>query len=115
VAQDKPRRDPLERRTIWVLALAVIAFVLPSGGLALYGSPDWWNVVLWIIGNTLLVFAIAAAGLALTPGSPLMPGTVTARRAEILTIGLLLLWLGLVLILVNLSILAVDAIGETNF
>ena len=57
MAQDRPRRDPFERRTIWVLALAVLAFVLPSWGLAFTGEPEWWNVTLWIVGNALQIAA----------------------------------------------------------
>jgi hypothetical protein len=115
VAQDRPRRDPLERRTIWILALAVIAIIIPSGGLALYGGQEWWNVTLWIVGNVSLLFAIAAAGLALAPASAMMPGTLGARRPELVTVAILLLWLGLALILADLSVLAVDSIGETGF
>ena len=115
MAQDKPRRDPLERRTIWILALAVIAFVLPSGGLALYGGQEWWNVALWIAGNACLLLAIGAAGLALAPASAILPGALGARRPELVTVAILLLWLGLALILADLSILAVDAIGESDF
>jgi hypothetical protein len=115
VAQDRPRRDPLERRTIWILALSVIAFVIPSGGLALYGGQEWWNVTLWIAGNALLLFAIGAAGLALAPASAMLPGTLGARRPELVTVAILLLWLGLALILSNLSVLAVDSIGDSDF
>ena len=115
MAQDKPRRDPLERRTIWVLALAVIAMILP-GGFALYGGgPDWWNAALWIAGNALLLLAIGAAGLALAPSSAVLPGGLAARRPELVTVAILLLWLGLALILANLSVIAVDAIGESDF
>ncbi len=115
MAQEKLRKDRYERRTIWVLALSVIVFVLPSGGLALYGGPDWWNVALWIAGNSLLMLAVLAAGLALAPASAILPGMLGERRPELVTVAILLLWLGLVLILVNLSILAVDAIGEPVF
>jgi hypothetical protein len=115
VAQDKPRRDSLERRTIWILALAVIAVVLPSGGLALYGGQEWWNVTLWIAGNAMLLLAIGAAGLALSPPSAVLPGSIAERRPELVTVAILLLWLGLALILANLSVIAVDAIGESDF
>lgn len=115
MAQDRPRRDPLERRTIWILALAVIAMILPAGGLALYGGPEWWNVTLWIVGNACLLFAIGAAGLALTPASAILPGTLATRRPELVTVAIFLLWLGLALILANLSVIAVDAIGESDF
>jgi len=39
VAQDRPRRDPYERRTIWVFALAVFTLILPSYQLTLFGGP----------------------------------------------------------------------------
>ena len=115
MAQNRPRRDPLERRTIWVLALAIIAFVIPSSGLALYGGQEWWNVTLWIAGNAMLLFAIGAAGLALAPTSAVLPGMLAERRPELVTVAILLLWLGLALILANLSVIAVDAIGESDF
>lgn len=115
MAQDRPRRDPLERRTIWILALAVIAFVIPSGGLALYGGQEWWNVALWIAGNAFLLLAIGAAGLALVPASAILPSALGTRRPELVTVAILLLWLGLALILADFSILAVDAIGEQSF
>jgi len=115
VAQNRPRRDPLERRTIWILALAVIAMILPTGGLALYGGQEWWNAALWIAGNAMLLLAIGAAGLALAPPSAVLPGTLAEWRPELVTVAILLLWLGLALILADLSVIAVDAIGESDF
>jgi hypothetical protein len=93
----------------------VFALILPSFELTLFGGPDWWNVVLWIIGNVALLLAVGAAGLALAPRSVLMPPVVDARRAEAVSLAIVLIWLGLALILANVSIIAIDAIGESGF
>jgi peptidoglycan/LPS O-acetylase OafA/YrhL len=115
VAQDRPRRDPFERRTIWVFALAVLALVLPQWSLTLFGGPDWWNVALWIAGSAAILFAVGAAGVALMPASSVMPREIDVGRAEIVSLAIVLLWLGLALILANLSVMAVDMIGESGF
>ena len=112
MAQDRPRRDPLERRTTWVFALAVLTLILPQG-FTLYGGPaEWWNVALWMSGSVALLLAIAAAGVALMPRSELMPPAVDARRAEAVSLAIVFIWLGLALILANFSIIAIDAIGQ---
>ena len=116
MAQEKPRRDPFERRTVWVLTLAVLALILPSAGLSLYGGPDWWTVAIWIAGNEALILAIGAAGLALMPTRALLPAVIRTRsRAGLVSAAIVLLWLGLALIFVDYSIIAVDAIGESDF
>jgi hypothetical protein len=115
VAQDRPRRDPFERRTIWVFALAVLALVLPQWSLSLFGGPDWWNVALWIAGSVAILLAVGAAGVALMPASSVMPRQIDASRAEIVSLAIVLLWLGLALVLANLSVMAVDLIGESGF
>jgi len=115
VAQDRPRRDPLERRTTWVFALAVLTLILPQG-FTLYGGPaEWWNVVLWMSGSVALLLAIGAAGVALMPRNRLMPPAVDAGRAEAVSLAIVLIWLGLGLILANFSVIAIDAIGESDF
>ena len=116
MAQAKPRKDPFERRTVWVLTLAVLALILPSAGLSLYGGPDWWTVAIWIAGNAALVLAIGAAGLALMPTRAAFPPAIRARSsAELVSVAIVLLWLGLALVFIDYSIIAVDAIGESNF
>ena len=115
MAQDRPRRDPFERRTIWVFALAVLALVLPQWSLTLFGGPEWWNVALWIAGSVAVLFAVGAAGVALMPASSVMPRQVDRSRAEIVSLAIALLWLGLALVLANLSVMAVDSIGESGF
>jgi hypothetical protein len=115
VAQDRPRRDPYERRTIWVFALAVFTLILPSYQLTLFGGPEWWNVALWLAGNVALLLAVAAAGVALAPRSALMPPEVDARRTEAVSLALVLIWLGLALLLANISVIAFDAIGQSDF
>jgi hypothetical protein len=115
VAQDRPRRDPLERRAIWVFALAVLALILPSFELSLYGGPEWWNVALWIPGEVLVLVAVGAAGVALMPSSAVLPPAVDLRRAEVMSLAIVLLWVGLALVLANVSVIAVDSIGESEF
>jgi hypothetical protein len=113
--RDRPRRDPYERRTIWIFALAVLAMILPSFELSLYGGPEWWNVVLWIVGQVAVLFAVGAAGVALMPRSALMPPAVDQSRAEITSLAIILLWVGLALLLANISVIAIDAIGDSDF
>ena len=114
MAQDKPRRDPLERRTIWVFVVAIVAFVLPSISFAFLGGPEWWNVALWIAGETAILLAIGAAGVALMPLRAFLPA-VAQRDAEILSLAILLLWVGFAFMLINLSIVSIDALGESDF
>ncbi len=114
MAQDKPRRDPLERRTIWVFVVAIVAFVLPSISFAFLGGPEWWNVALWIAGETAILLAIGAAGVALMPLRTFLPA-VAQRDAEILSLAILLLWVGFAFMLINLSIVSIDALGESDF
>jgi hypothetical protein len=115
VAQDRPRRDPFERRTIWVFALAVLALILPSFELSLYGGPEWWNVALWMAGQIAILFAVGAAGVALMPRSTVLPSEIDLRRAEIASLAIVLLWVGLALALANISVIAIDALGESDF
>jgi hypothetical protein len=116
VGQEKLRRDPFERRTVWVLALTVAALVFPSTGLRLVGAPDWWTVALFVAGNAALVLAVAGAGLALMPTRAQLPAAIRRRtNAELLSLAIAFLWLGLALVFVNYSILAIDAIGEPDF
>ncbi len=95
-----------------MFALAVFALILPQWGLAVSGGPEWWNVVLWICGSVALLFAVGAAGVALMPSSGLMPPAIGTRRPETVSLAIVLIWLGLALILANISILAIDAIGQ---
>ena len=76
------------------------------------GGPEWWNVALWIGGSVAILFAVGAAGVALMPSSGLMPPAIGTRRPEIVSLAIVLIWLGLALILANISIIAIDAIGE---
>jgi hypothetical protein len=112
VAQDKPRRDPYERRTIWVFVLAVIASVLPFGLLSISG-PETWNVVLFVISQATLVLAVAASGLALVP--QVLPAVIRQRSGELLLGAVGLLWLAVLLTTIIASILAIDSIGEPGF
>lgn len=115
MAQDKPRKDPLERRTIWVFVLTIVAFVLPSIGFSFVGGPDWWNVALWIAGETAVLLAIGAAGVALMPRRTILPAVAQRDTAELLSFAILLLWLGFAFMLINLSIVSIDALGDSDF
>ena len=112
MAQDRPRRDPLERRTTWVFVLAVLTLILPQGFTLYGGAAEWWNVALWMSGSIALLLAVGAAGVALMPRSVLMPAAADAGRAEAASLAIVLIWLGLALMLANLSIIAIDAIGQ---
>jgi hypothetical protein len=112
VAQDRPRRDPFERRTIWVFALAVLTLILPQGFTLYGGAAEWWNVVLWMAGSIALLFGVGAAGVALMPRSEILPPAVDVRRAEAVSLAIVFIWLGLALMVANLSIIAIDAIGQ---
>jgi hypothetical protein len=98
-----------------VFALAVFALILPSFGQSLYGGAEWWNVALWMAGEIAILFAVGAAGVALMPASAVLPPAVDLRRPEVMTLAIVLLWVGLALVLANVSVMAVDLIGESNF
>jgi hypothetical protein len=95
-----------------VFALAVLALILPQGFTLYGGGAEWWNVALWMSGSIALLLAVGAAGVALMPRSQLMPPAVDAGRAEAVSLAIVLIWLGLALILANVSIIAIDAIGQ---
>jgi hypothetical protein len=114
VAQDKPRKNPYERRAIWVFVLAVVASVFPFGLFSLSG-PEVWNVVLFIVSQAALVLAVAASGLALAPGLEFMPATLSRRTGELLFSAVGLVWLSVLLTAISVSISAVDSIGDSGF
>ena len=114
MAQDKPRKDPYERRTIWIFVLAVLASVFPFGLFSLSG-PEVWSVVLFVITQAALVLAVAAAGLALVPSLGFIPPVLARHSGELLFCAVALLWLAVVLTAISVSITAVDAIGEPSF
>ena len=98
-----------------MFALAVFALILPSFGQSLYGGAEWWNVALWMAGEIAILFAVGAAGVALMPASALLPPAVDFRRPEVMTLAIVLLWVGLALVLANVSVMAIDMIGESGF
>jgi hypothetical protein len=114
VAQGKPRKDPYERRAIWVFVLAVAASVFPLGLFSVSG-PEVWNVVLFVVSQAALVVAVAAAGLALAPGLGFMPASLGGRSGELLFSAVGLVWLAVLLTAISVSISAVDSIGEPGF
>jgi hypothetical protein len=114
VAQGKPRKDPYERRTIWVFVLAVLASVFPFGLFSVSG-PEVWNVVLFIVSEAALVLAVAASGMALARGLGFMPAALGRRPGELLFAAVGLLWLAVLLTAISVSISAVDSIGDPGF
>lgn len=114
MAQDKPRKDPYERRAIWVFVLAVVASVFPFGLFTVSG-PEVWNVVLFIVSQAALVLAVAASGLALAPGLGFMPVGLRRRSGELLFSAVGLVWLAVLLTAISVSISAVDSIGDSGF
>ena len=92
-----------------MLALAVVAFVLPSSGFSLFAGGEAWRVGIWVAGQAALVLSVAASALAL------MPRRIIERDMdELLSWAMMLLWAGLALNAVNLSLAAVDSIGTPS-
>ncbi len=115
MAQDKPRKDRFERRTIWVFVLAVVASVFPFG-LISFSGPEVWNVALFVAAQAALVVAVAASGLALAPPTTgLLPAQLRRDTGELLFWAVALIWLAVLLTAVSVSITAVDSIGDPGF
>jgi hypothetical protein len=107
------RVDALERRAIWLIALATVTLVFGSFGfgfLSFAGDADWWRVALFVAAQAALVAAVGLAAL------PLVPGRAPAARIErVLLWAFALFWLALFLSALNTSISAIQAIGEQEF
>jgi hypothetical protein len=114
VAQDKPRKDRLERRTIWVFVLAVVASVFPFG-LISFSGPEVWNVALFVAAQAALVVAVAASGLALAPTTGFLPTQLRRDAGELLFSAIALIWLAVFLTAISVSITAIDSIGDPGF
>ena len=114
MAQDKPRKDRFERRTIWVFVLAVVASVFPFG-LFSFSGPEVWNVALFVAAQAALVVAVAASGLALTPPAGFLPTQLRRDTGELLFWAVALVWLAVLLTAISVSITAIDSIGDPGF
>jgi hypothetical protein len=98
------------------LALATLVLVFPSFGFSLIGGPGWWNIALFVATQAALVFSAAASALTLAPHVAYLPQPLRRReRPELLFWAFALLWGAMLLIAVNISIVAIDALGENDF
>ena len=114
MAQDKPRKDRFERRTVWVFVLAVVASVFPFG-LFSFSGPEIWNVALFVAAQAALVVAVAASGLALAPTTDFLPAQLRRDTGELLFWAIALIWLAVFLTAISVSITAIDSIGDPGF
>jgi hypothetical protein len=108
------RVDAFERRAIWLIALATVTLVFGSFGFGFLsfggGEADWWRVALFVAGQAALVAAVGLAALSLVPGR-----APPARVERVLLWAFALFWLALFLSSLNVSITAIQAIGEQEF
>jgi hypothetical protein len=110
---DAVRSDALERRAIWLIALATLVLVFGSFGFGLFtfgAETEWWRVVLFIPGQAALVTAVGLAALSLVPGR-----APPARVERVLLWAFALFWIALFLSALHVSISAIQAIGESGF
>jgi hypothetical protein len=116
MASEPSRKDPFERRATWALALATLVLVFPSFGLGLIGGPDWWNIALYVAAQAALVSSAAASALTLVTRDGYVPVALRRREpGELLFWGFALLWTALFLVALNISILAIDSLGDSDF
>jgi hypothetical protein len=107
--------ERIERRATWALALATIVLVFPSIGLTLLGGPGAWNVALFVAAQAALVLSVGAAALTLVPRPGYVPGALRRRDpVELLFWAYALLWIGLLLTALNVSITAIDYLGDSD-
>jgi hypothetical protein len=107
------RVDALERRAIWLIALATVTLVFGSFGfgfLSFAGDADWWRVALFVAAQAALVAAVGLAALALVPGR-----APAVRIERVILWAFALFWLALFLSALNTTISAIQAIGEQEF
>jgi hypothetical protein len=115
-ADERSRTDSVERRATWALALATVVLIFPSFGLGFLGGPKWWNIAFYVAAQAALVLSAGASALTLAPRAEALPQAVRRREpGELLFWAYALLWLALLLIALNISILVVEAYGENEF
>jgi hypothetical protein len=109
---DAVRVDALERRAIWLAALATIVLVFSSFGLGtfVFGGAEWWKVALFVAAQAALVASVGLSTLSLVPGR-----APAIRIERVLLWAFVLFWLALLLSALNVSISAIQAIGESGF
>jgi hypothetical protein len=111
--QNGMRVDVFERQAIWLIALATVVLVFGSFGFGIYsigGDADWWKVALFVAGQAALVAAVGLAALTLVPGR-----APAGRIERVLLWAFALFWLALFLSALNVSISAIQAIGDSGF
>jgi hypothetical protein len=107
--------ERIERRATWALAIATIVLVFPSFGLSFVGGPEAWNVALFVAAQAALVLSVGAAALALVPRPGYVPGALRRRDpVELLFWAYALLWIGLLLTALNVSVTAIDYLGSED-
>lgn len=108
------RADELERRAIWLLALGTIVLVFGTFGLFFSGD-EAWKVGLFVASQAALLAAVGAVALALIPGAVPVARNFAWRREQLLSWAFMLFWLALLLTVLNVSVSAIQGIGEGGF
>jgi hypothetical protein len=106
------RVDVFERRAIWLTALATLVLVFSSFGLGTFGfgGAEAWKIALFVATQAALVASIGLSALSLVPGR-----APAVRIERVLLWAFALFWLALFLSALNVSISAIDYIGEPGF
>jgi hypothetical protein len=107
---DDIRVDAFERRAIWLAALATVVLVFGTFTLGFTSQGEAWKVALLVASQAALVASVGLAALALVPGR-----ASAARIEAVLFWAFVLFWLALVLTAVNVSVSAIEYIGEPGF
>jgi hypothetical protein len=109
---DAVRVDALERRAIWLTALATVTLIFSSFGLGTFGfgGAETWKVALFVAAQAALVASVGLSALLLVPGR-----APAARIERVLLWAFALFWVALFLSALNVSISAIDYIGEPGF
>ena len=106
------RIDAFERRAIWLIALATLTLIFSSFGLGTFGlgGAEAWKVALFVAAQAALVASVGLSALSLVPG-----GAPAIRIERVLLWAFALFWLALFLSALNVSISAIEYIGEPGF
>jgi hypothetical protein len=106
------RADAFERRAIWLTALATVALIFSSFGLGTFGfgGAEAWKVALFVAAQAALVASVGLSTLSLVPGR-----APAASIERVLLWAFALFWLSLFLSALNVSLSAIDYIGEPGF
>ena len=111
-APESARVDALERRAIWLIALATVAIIFGSlaGVFTYFDELEWWRAALVIAGQAALVASVGLACLSLVPGRA---PAVRIERIVLWAFGLF--WVALVLSFLNVTISLIQAVGDSGF